>query len=183
MAKLLPPDDFVMQDEAPGVVASAGRIKTWAIIARPGDEFVYATRASLPFGSEGARAARLLHDQGFAHLRQRPAGAGLFNYVLKRSGQPWPAPRVLGVDLGVEVPQEAAAIDALFPILLRYARFGRPCPTDAQLAASAGLRLTAVKPALAAMASANMIEIRGVKAPTLRIVSIVGTRHATGMIR
>jgi len=184
MTKLSTPSTSVVVDEAPGVVASAAQINQWAENAKAGDRFVYASRSSLlPRGSEGGRTARDLLDRGLVRHEQRRIAAGSINYAVIRTSKPWEVARPTRRErTGPAISGEAAAVDALFPILVRFARFNRPCPTDAQLAGRAGVTLDVVKPALAAMQIANMIRIKGVKAPTLRIVEICGTGHITGMI-
>lgn len=184
MTNLTPPAASAVQDEVPGVVASAARINGWAEIAKPGDRFVYAARSSmLPRGSEGGRAARDLIERGVVRHEQKRVGPNVITYSLIRTGRPWSTSRVeRPVPQVATVTSESAAIDALYRVLLRHARFGRPCPTDAKLAVTAKIDLASVQPALAAMVETGLIKIKGVKAPTLRIISIVTTGHATGII-
>lgn len=173
--------------EALNVVASPDRILGWAEIAQPGDQFVYASRAYLPSGSEGAKAAYDLATRGLVHLKQRRiAGSIATNYVAERTSAAWKPkqpklprsapPAIRSADA------EAAAINALLPVLQRAARFGRPCPTDAQLATRCGLSRGDVKAAIAAMELMNMVRVIAVKAPTLRMVTIVSTGHRTGLV-
>jgi hypothetical protein len=173
-------------DEAPGVIAGADRINGWAEIAKAGAEFVYATRCYLPIGSEGAKAARALQARGIVDLKQRRVpGTAQFNYVAQRSSAPWsvaPAPvrpKTAPYRVGVA---EAEAINAVFPVLARAARFGRPCPTDVQLSERSGVDLDGVKIALAAMVEIGMVRIDPAKAPTLRFITIVATGHKTGLV-
>lgn len=177
-------------DEHAGIVATAEQIFAWAEHSKPGAEFIYATRCYLPIGSRGADAARTLSERGLAHLKQRKIpGSMQYNYVAERSSAPWSQildrPRK-GLSPGWaakrDADEDAGAINALLPILQRHARFGRPCPTDAQLSERAGVDLQSVKVAMTAMVATGAIRIDGVKAPTLRIVTIVATGHRTGMV-
>jgi hypothetical protein len=173
-------------DEHPGVVASPDRITGWAEIAKPGAEFVYATRCYLPIGSRGAEAARDLAERGLVYLKQRRVpNSREINYVAERSKAPWrqihdrpkaapSRPRAASGD--------AAAVDAVLPILQRAARFNRPCPTDVQIADRAGITVDAVQPALDALKANGVIRVSKVKAPTLRMITIVATSHKTGMV-
>ena len=168
--------------ELDGVVASADMIVAWAKAARAGDLFVYATRCSLPVASAGAKAARDLAGQGLVLLTQaRVTGTDLRNYRATRSGRAWPSEKAppRRVD---HVDEEAICIDRLLPHLQRAARFGLPCPTDSQLARKAGVEVMAVAPTLRAMNEYGIIRIEGVRAPTLRRVTIVATGHRTGMV-
>lgn len=184
MTRIEPPSTSVVVDEARGVVASAAQINGWAESAKAGDKFVYASRSNLlPRGSEGGRAARDLLDRGLVRHEQRRIASGMINYAIIRNGKPWQEPQpAKGDRAAAPISGEAAVVDTLFAILARSARFNRPCPTDAQLAGRAGLPLDVIKPALDVMQNANMIRIKGVKAPTLRIVEICRTGHVTGMI-
>jgi len=108
-------------DEAPGIVASPDRVTAWMLVAKAGDQFVYATRVRLPVGSKGAAAMRDLSDRGLVRLFQRPIkGGGMSNYVAERSSKPLPvAPEPVRYEPFVD--DEATVIDALLPILRRAA--------------------------------------------------------------
>ncbi|WP_147373721.1 hypothetical protein [Hephaestia caeni] len=174
-------------DEAAGVIATAGMIDTWLAVARAGDEFIYASRAWLPPGAAGAACARSLAEMGLVHLKQRPiAGTAQRNYVMERSSRAIDAAtRGTRTPVSDKAPidGEAAVMNAVMPALRRAARWGRPCPTDVQLASRARVPVDEIARVLAAMVEMNWIRIERVKAPTLRQVTIVATGHRTGLVR
>ncbi|MES3154362.1 hypothetical protein [Sphingomonas faeni] len=172
--------------EAKGVIASIDQIETWLAIAKAGDRFLYATRPFLPAGSQGALRMRTLSEQGLVHLVQKRSDLlrGEWCYYAERSTKsardirPLREPRH---DVRT-VPDDISAINVLLPILKKAARFGRPCPTDVQLAERAQLPRDAVQPAIDAMRTMNIIRVLPAKAPTLRLVEIVETGHKTGLV-
>lgn len=172
--------------EAKGIIASIDQIETWLAIAKAGDRFPYATRPFLPAGSQGALRMRTLSEQGLVHLFQKRSDLhrGEWCYYAERSSKsardirPLREPRH---DVRT-VPDDISAINVLLPILKKAARFGRPCPTDVQLAERAQLPREAVQPAIDAMRTMNIIRVLPAKAPTLRFVEIVETGHKTGLV-
>lgn len=169
-------------DEASGVVAIPERIFAWAKNAKPGDVFVYATRCHLPPKSAGAAAARTLSDRGLAFLTQKaiPDRAER-SYRATRSSVPYAPPRdTHAVDRIIDA--EALAIDVLYPILERAARFGRPCPTDSQLSQRTGIPLADIPATIDAMRAQEMILVYPAPAPTQRFVFIVSTGNKTGSV-
>ena len=175
-------------DEAPGAIAHPDRIRAWLSIAKAGEEMVYCSRRTmgLPQRSEGAALVRELAAKGLVHPFQRTIDGvvGQKNYVIRRSlkALPSPRPKTAAAPHPPRIDAEAAAINALFPLLKRHARFGRPCPTNAQLGKLTKIPLCDVEPTLRAMEQMGMIRINGVSAPTLRLVTIVETGHRTGII-
>lgn len=177
-------------DEFPGTVATIEMIDHWLSYAKPGEELVYATRCWLPAKSAGAAHLRTLAGQGLVHLKQRPiAGRPERNYVAERSSRRKPLVLATKPTRGISpqdrhggVNDDVTAMNAVLPLLARAARFERPCPTDRKLAERAGLSVEAVAHALDSLRSAGLIRVDGVKAPTLRQVTIVATGHRTGMI-
>lgn len=178
-------------DEFPGTVATVAMIDHWMSYARAGEQLVYATRCWLPAKSAGAAHLRTLAAQGLVHLKQRPiAGRPERNYVAERSSRREPLVLVTKLTGAGSSPQErrgavnddVTAMNAVLPLLARAARFERPCPTDRKLAERAGLSVEQVAHALDSLKSAGLIRVDGVKAPTLRQVTIVATGHRTGMI-
>jgi len=182
------PAGFSMIDEATNVYSTAEALVAWAQAARRGDSFVYASRCTrlFPASSRVAEVARELHDREFVALVQRrvPGTRDQRNYIAQRTGRPWSAPQeprpALRVVRGPDA--EAAVINTLLPVLRRAARFTRPCPTDAQLAARIGASVEAVQLALRALEATGDIRIGRAAAPTLRQVTIVATGHRTGMV-
>lgn len=178
-----------MMDEAPGIVASPTRIDAWMETAKAGDTFLYATRACLPIGSAGAKRMRDLSDRGLVMLTRTraPLDPTVFNYKAVRTSKPCaltkPARPKLCAVAGPVVPAEAASIDALLPVLTRFASRGRPCPTDKQLAERASLSADAVPDVLAAMIASNLIRVEGVSAPTYRRILILSTGAMTGFAK
>lgn len=176
-------------DEAPGIVASPARIDAWMEVAKKGDVFLYATRSCLPVNSAGAKHMRALAGRGLVVLT-RPRSSldpTVFNYRAHRTDKPTamtrPARPVLVAPSAALVDGEAAIVDALLPVLERFAQHGRPCPTDKQLASKAMLTEAAVKAGLEAMVAAHLIKVLGCAAPTYRRVVIVSTGAITGLAR
>ena len=172
--------------EAKGLIASVDQIENWLAIAKSGDKFTYATRPFLPASSLGAERMRTLSDQGLVHLLRKRSDliTGEWCYYAQRSSKsasdvrPLRAPRH---DVRT-TPDDVSAINVLLPILKKAARFGRPCPTDVQLAERAQLPREVIQPTIDAMRTMNIIRVLPAKAPTLRFVEIVETGHRTGLI-
>ena len=95
------------------------------------------------------------------------------------SGTSGPAP-VKGRQRG---NADVDAMNAVLPLLQRAARFARPCPTDAHMAERVGLTGAEVASAILSLADANVIRVRAMPAPTLRMVTIVATGHRTGLVQ
>jgi hypothetical protein len=176
-------------DEAPGVVASPERIDAWIEVAKQGDVFTYATRLCLPVNSAGAKRMRQLEALSLVVLT-RPRSTldpTVFNYRAQRTGKVTPMTRpvrpVLVAPSAKLVDDEAAIVDALLPVLERFAQHARPCPTDKQLADKARLTEGAVKAGLEAMVAAHLIKVLGCAAPTYRRVVIVSTGAITGLAK
>jgi hypothetical protein len=176
-------------DEAPGIVASPARIDAWMEIAKKGDVFTYATRLCLPVNSAGAKRMRELAKLGLVMLT-RPRSVvdpTVFNYRAVRTEKATPLTRperaVLVAPSAKLVNGEAAIVDALLPVLERFAQHARPCPTDKQLAAKAVLTEAEVKDGLVAMTAAHLIKIVGCAAPTYRRIVIFSTGAITGLAR
>ncbi len=178
-----------MMDEAPGIVASPARIDAWMETAKAGDTFLYATRAAIPVGSAGAKRMRDLAARGLVMLTQRRSTLDptVFNYKATRTSKTCamtkPERPTLRAVVDPVVPAEAASIDALLPVLSRFASRGRPCPTDKQLAERAGLPADVVPDVLAAMIASNLIRVEGVSAPTYRRILILSTGAMTGFAK
>ena len=176
-------------DEAPGVVASPTRIDAWMEVAQKGDVFLYATRSCLPVNSAGAKHMRDLAGRGLVILTQPRSTLDptVFNYRAQRTSQATamtrPARSLLVAPSTALVDDEAMIVDALLPVLERFAAHGRPCPTDKQLAEKARLTEDEVKVGLAAMVVAHLIKVLGCAAPTYRRVVIVGSGAITGIVK
>jgi len=171
---------------AKGLIASVDQIENWLAIAKSGDKFTYATRPFLPASSLGAERMRTLSDQGLVHLLRKRSDliAGEWCYYAQRSSKSASAVRPLREprhDVRT-TPDDVSAINVLLPILKKAARFGRPCPTDVQLAERAQLPREVIQPTIDAMRTMNIIRVLPAKAPTLRFVEIVETGHKTGLI-
>lgn len=173
--------------EAKGVIASIDQIETWLAIAKAGDRFLYATRSAFRLGSsQSALRLRTLAEQGLVHLLQKRSDLlpGEWCYYAERSTKsardirPLREPRH---DVR-SMSDDVSAINVLLPILKKAARFGRPCPTDVQLAERAQLPREVIQPTIDAMRTMNIIRVLPAKAPTLRFVEIVETGHKTGLI-
>lgn len=181
------PLSCLLAGETSTVFATTDQLEIWASAARAGDEFAYVTRCTrmLPAKSPIAALARDLAERGMVALVQRPIEGGARNYVAQRTRKQWREPGA-GAPFAERVSRfataEAAAIDALQPLLERCARFGRPCPTDAQLSQRTGIPRDEIRSALAAMDSLGIIRVAAAPAPTLRQITIVATGHRTGMV-
>ena len=169
--------------ELPGVVASVERIDAWMSIAKPGDRFVYASRAVLPIASAGAARMRALQERGLVRL-YRPRcqlDRTIFNYMAERTSMRTPLTRPVRPVLGARlIDAEAALIDALLPVIERAAQFKRPCPTNRQLAERSGLDAAQVDDALEALILGGLIRVHAAAPPTLRRIMIVATGAQTG---
>lgn len=176
-------------DEAPGIVASPARIDAWMEVASTGDVFLYATRSCLPVNSAGAKHMRALAGRGLVVLTQPRStlDTTVFNYRAHRTDKQTaltrPTRPVLAAPSVKLVDDEAAIVDALLPVLTRFAQHARPCPTDKQLAEKARLTEAHVKAGLEAMVAAHLIKVLGCAAPTYRRVVIVSTGAITGLAR
>lgn len=174
-------------DEAAGVVASPDRIAAWLLVAKRGEEFVYATRCSLPPASPGAKTARDASGLGLVTLFQRKLpDRREYNYVAKRTAKAMPVKPVASTPApandGSPIDEEARALTAVLDLLRRAARFQRPCPTDFALARRANVPRGDVERVMDLLATMGLIRIQRAPAPTLRQVTIVGTGHRTGMV-
>lgn len=174
-------------DEAAAVVAAPERIAAWLLCAKPGDEFVYATRCGLPPASPGAKAARDAQGLGLVTLFQRALpGRKERNYVAKRTAKAMPVKPIAcspaPANDGAPVDDEARALTAVLDLLRRAARFQRPCPTDFALARRAKVPRGDIERVMDLLATMGLIRVQRAPAPTLRQVTIVGTGHRTGMV-
>ncbi len=174
-------------DCAPGIVALPEWIDAWMEVAKPGDRFLYATRCGLPIGNPGAGRMRELADRGLVELTQQRSALdrSVHNYFARRTEKPTALakpdrPKLVAPSAPL-ADDEATIIDALLPVLERFANHGRPCPTDKQLAARARLTEDAVKAGLVAMTAAHLIGVQKVAAPTLRRIVIIASGARTGL--
>ncbi|SEM62423.1 hypothetical protein SAMN05192583_0872 [Sphingomonas gellani] len=176
-------------DEACGVVASVARIDAWMELAKAGDRFVYASRLTLPVASAGAKRMRDLAKRELV-LLTRPRSTidpTVFNYTATRSSKPSPLTKpdrekLKVVTLPIDI-DEVEAVNSLLPVLERFARAGRPCPTDHQLAQRADLSVDLIKPILKAAEAAHMIRVLPAPGPTGRRILILSTGAITGLVR
>lgn len=173
-----------------GIVAPAERIRAWAEGSVRGATFVYATARMLPPGAPGQAEALRLARAGLVLLTQRAVWPGLAerHYQMTRTARAWPAepapaPASPAWGIGEAEGVPAAVVDAVFDLVARAARFGRPCPTDAQLAARVEVSPAQAAAALAELVALDAITLRGVSAPTCRVVTICATGMATGQVR
>jgi len=176
-------------DEAPGVIATAAQVDAWIETAKPGAVFVYVSGTSIPIRASGAKRMRELAAMGLVYLTQKrlEPGSPIVNYRAMRSEKPSaltkPERPTLSLAPSPVVEDETAIVDALLPILSQFARHGRPCPTDKQLATRADLTEDAVKAGLAAMSATHLIRVTGCAAPTYRRVLILATGAMTGFAK
>ncbi len=173
-------------DSGPPVMATPD-IASWAENAAAGDMLVYATRPWLPVASPAAAFLRRLAEQGVVTLTQKRRHdlAGWFDYRATRTARAFcerPPRRAQTSPKSAALSAEVAAINALLPVLNRYARFNRPCPTDAQLGFLTGMPRDRIAPTIAALKRENMIRVLAAKAPTLRIVVMVESGYRTGIV-
>jgi len=180
-------------DDRSGRVASIAEVDSWLAYAEAGDVFTYSVRSTwLPISAPGKRRLYALAIQGLVTLSQKPSDLieGAKAYRAQRTSVPLPPPEPAPVPrakLSLAAPviavDEAAAIDLLLPIVQRAAKYGRPCPTDAQLADRTGIPRDDIPAALAAMKAARLIKIEGTSAPTLRLITILATGQRTGFAK
>lgn len=172
------------------MVASVAQVETWLLAAKAGDTLHYATRPFLPPGAPGAKRLRDLSDQGLVELKQKRSDliVGEFCYFARRTARPIDdalqvAARTARAVLAVAASDvgDFAAGDLILPILARAAQFGRPCPTDKQLAQRARIQPERVQPGFDALRAARLIVVHAAPAPTLRRVTILETGAQTGL--
>lgn len=178
-------------DEAPGMIATVAQVDAWMEHAKAGDVFVYVTGSCLPIRGGGAKRMRELSDRGLVALTQKRVEPGLsmFNYRAQRTTTATALtkpdrPKLTAPSIAQPmalVDCEVDVVDTLLPVLERFARSGRPCPTDKQLAARARLNADQVKVGLEALAALHVIHIQGCAAPTIRRITILATGHKTGI--
>jgi len=173
-------------DEAPGMIATVAQVDAWMEHAKAGDVFVYVTGTCLPMRGGGAKRMRELSERGLVDLSQKrlQPGGSMINYRAQRTSKATaltkPERPKLSAPTVALVEEEAALSDALLPVLERFARSGRPCPTDKQLAARARISEADVKAGLLALVASHAIHIQGCAAPTARRVTILATGSVTG---
>lgn len=174
-------------DEAPGMIATVAQVDAWMEHAKAGDVFVYVTGSFLPIRAGGAKRMRELSDRGLVALTQKriEPGVSMFNYRAERTSTATaltkPERPKLVVPSAAVVDDEVAISDAVLPVLERFARSGRPCPTDKQLAARARVSEDQVRAALLALAASHAIHIQGCAGRTSRRITILATGHKTGI--
>lgn len=175
----------IFSDEVAHVVASPERIRAWLSIAAPGDQLLYATRASSLGNAPGAVLMRTLASKCLVHLKQRRVGRSLVhNYIAERSSKALAVPAArpkLSAKLDMIGDDEVGLVNALMEQLNRAARFRLPCPTDAQMARKAGMPVEFVPPLMQVMVSSGLIRVHSAPAPTLRTVTIVNSNETTGV--
>ena len=174
------------------VTASVDDVNRWLAVAQHRDRFHYATRPYLPAGAPGPARLRALQEQGLVILFQQRSQLfhGEFCYYAQRTARalqdPVPAPKLDRAYAKLSPRQQDAgdyeAGDRLLPILTRAAEFGRPCPTDKQLAQKARIPVDLVASGLLALRSAKLIVVHAAPAPTLRRVTILATGAQTGLM-
>lgn len=188
----IPPASLDYANDRRGLVASIADIERWLSAADVGDVFTYAVRPFLPVTAPGKRRMYALSIQGLVTLTQKRSDLieNAFAYRAQRTSQPLPEPeqpaeprKRLSLAPAVLAVDEAAAIDKLLPIVTRAAKYGRPCPTDAQMADRSGLTRDDIPATLAAMQAARLVKIEGTSAPTLRLITILATGHRTGFAK
>jgi len=174
-------------DEAPGMIATVAQVDAWMEHAKAGDVFVYVTGTCLPMRGGGAKRMRELSDRGLVALTQKRVepGVSMFNYRAERTSTATamtkPERPKLSAPSATLADGEVDAVDMLLPVLERFARSGRPCPTDKQLAARLSLSPDQVKVGLEALAALHVIHIQGCAAPTIRRITILATGQKTGI--
>ena len=178
----------VTEPAARGIVARPDRIAAWMLVARPGDEFVYATRlrtAALPKDSAGAAKMRDLHAAGLVILFQRNAGdsEGQWrNYVARRTQAAVPQPKT-ALAKASTVGVGPAAVDAVLAILTKRALLGRPCPSETMLSSLTGLDGAVCAAVMRVLVEDGAIHVETAPAPTARFVTILATGQRTGVAK
>ena len=174
-------------------IADVAEVGRWLAAAKQGDRLHYATRAYLPAGAPGPTELRRLESAGLVLLFQKRSDLliGEFCYFAQRTGvelghEPAVAVAKVAPYHATLSPREAdggdyQAGDLLLPILTRAAEFGRPCPTDKQLAERAKISVYSVADGLLALRASKAIAIHAAPAPTLRRVTILATGAQTGL--
>lgn len=128
-----------------GAHRTPDQLSSWAAKAKPGEDVVYST--GVRPGDKIGAAVRALHDAGVVALTSKRVAAdqgGGFRFIAQRLADPRPSQR-----LRRPAPQgrfAAASDDAKRTLrmvlrqLVRAAKRGEPCPTNAELARAVGLK-------------------------------------------
>lgn len=117
--------------------ADPAAMAEWAKRARPGDEMIYASGPAL--GEHAAASqARAMRDSGLVELFQRRSGRpNCFDYCAQKLAQEGDAPVPAAVG---GLHHTRAQMAQLLDLLRRAAERREPCPSNAELAETLGLR-------------------------------------------
>jgi hypothetical protein len=163
---------------APAITADA--VNGWAAEAKPGETFIYHSGAFLVQSLASVAAARALVARGEALFIQRRTGPGQFDYMIQKrrnaEGRPISCASVEERAPGTTVDEE---VEQLMAVLRRLASFGKPCPTNRQLA-----ELAMLKDAESARYRLTQLSIAGrikVEMPPqgVRVITIVSSGRST----
>jgi hypothetical protein len=108
-------------------------LDAWWRAALEGDEFIYCEALS-PIRDETWHRAGELARSGYLRTHSRKRGGGGHSYFAVRT-----AKRLTPTVNPIDAALADAATETIFRALKRAANFDRPCPTDTELAAIAGL--------------------------------------------
>lgn len=118
-------------------------IRSWVADAAPGSQIVYARGAALPSGA-GVDLVRALAQAGTVAPVRRRAPHG-FDFIAQRTRSPFALNAAIArISRGpVRRARKASTkteCRALYRLIKKAAAEGRPCPTNAELARSIGLK-------------------------------------------
>ena len=115
---------------AVALAADPQAMRDWLRGASSGERFTYCVGDRVQAGA-AANLARSLQAEGLVRLHSPRNAAGLFDYLMVRTGKPLPDP-------SQPEPLDDAS-EAILRAMKRAVNLWMPCPSDAELAKLAGL--------------------------------------------
>jgi hypothetical protein len=163
---------------------SPDQMRHWVERAVPGESVAYCAGASSP-APEIAGIARALHEAGLVSLTSKREGQG-FRFIAERRNAPLSAldqRRAPAINRGrfrAKKVVRRSAETVILRTLRHAAASGRPCPTNAELAALAGLSgATAASYRVRRLVRMGQIIVEEPSPCERRVVTIVATGQKT----
>lgn len=164
----------------------------WLADAGPGERIVYAGGPALPRSLAVVQAVRSALGAGQISAHQRRC-EGRIEYIAERKVEPAAGKSAAAGGVGIELNDEARAV---FALLEREAKAGRPCPSDAVIALAlqlgpcrraGGKRGKGAERARYLVGKLARLGMIRVTAPTQpggrRIITILATGFSTGGVK
>lgn len=157
------------------------QMHAWLRRAAPGESVVYSA-GDRP-GREIAGVARALHEAGLVSLTSKRSAEG-FRFIAERRATPIGAPATGRSNRGrfrIKPPVRRSAETTILRVLRMAADRGQPCPTNAELAAIAGLSgAVAASYRMRRLVAAGKIAIAEPGPLERRVVTILAAGAAVG---